>query len=188
MMKNKGLLILLLLWGCGTPVNVGQDVQITIDRELLEDLGREAEDTEDTAQQVDIPLQVKPTGIDMQRQVIIQPVYDMANGLNQPNFEVFQQAFHPESAFFQNGEAGFNELVKLGVTHLIDRIQVESVVGDRATVRVLRTSPAFGSNSRSDELLYQMQTFEGAWKLLQIDKVDSNDLMFSAFKRENQNQ
>lgn len=179
----SALSLTLVLSACPTQ-EVGQSVNITIDRDLLEKVtGKIPEDQAIPETTESVPPPVEPeeefiqtpdldeADFEAEQEAMFQVVYDVANGLNNWDIATFSNALHPNSAFAANMPLFFNQLVEAGTTHQINSIDVEEQEESSAVLFVNRYSTAFGVG-QTEDLFYDLVKTNGEWKLLQIRSVD----------------
>jgi hypothetical protein len=183
-LKSVFLITLLaVLSGCPSQT-VGQSVNITIDKQLLEQITGVAPPATSSPTTVtkpsaspsptlDIEEQLPDESLDDDKEAMFEVVYDIANGLNDWDIYLFNNALHPNSAFAASMPLFFNQLVEVGTTHQINNITVKEQSENAATLRVNRYSTAFGSG-KTEDLYYDLAKVNGEWKLFQIRSVDGS--------------
>lgn len=181
-LKSLFTLSLLLMLSACPSQNIGQSVNITIDKELLEKVTGKL--PEGQASTPPVPeasppingeeepfIQTPDVDLEAEEEAMFQVVYDIANGLNNWDIVSFNQALHPNSAFAANMPAFFNQLVEAGTTHQINQIEVEEHEGNSAVLWVNRYSTAYGFG-KTEDLFYDIFKVNDEWKLLQIRSAD----------------
>ena len=182
-LKSALLLALLTALSACPSQTVGQSVNITIDKQLLEQITGVTPPNTSTpdsnvppsappSQTTDFP-QEPDESLDEDEEALFNVVYDIADGLNDWDIYTFSNALHPNSAFAVNMPGFFNQLVEAGTTHQINNITVEEQTENTATLRVNRYSTAFGSG-KTEDLFYDLLKVDSEWKLLQIRSVDGS--------------
>lgn len=179
-LKLAVMLSLLLMLSACPSQNIGQSVNITIDKELLEKVTGKLPEGQASASPVpeasppdeeETFIQTPDVDLAAEEEAMFQVVYDIANGLNNWDIVSFNQALHPNSAFAANMPAFFNQLVEAGTTHQINQIEVEEHEGNSAVLWVNRYSTAYGFG-KTEDLLYDIFKVNDEWKLLQIRSAD----------------
>lgn len=192
----SALLIILgvALSGCPSQT-VGQSVNITIDKQLLEQVtgvtppppppGTSTPSDNVPPSSAPIPSPSPPQDhqgaddeffdevLDDETEAMFNVVYDVADGLNDWDIYTFSNALHPNSAFAANMPLFFNQLVEAGTTHQINYVTLKEKTDNSATLRVNRYSTAFGSG-KTEDLYYDLLKVNTEWKLLHIRSADGS--------------
>lgn len=176
--------LLFVLSGCPSQT-VGQSVNITIDKQLLEQItgvappgtSPDTSATPSPGKSTNPPSPPEPHTseevTESEREALFSVVYDVADGLNDWDISLFSNALHPNSAFAANMPLFFNQLVEAGTTHQINSVVINEKTENSATLSVNRYSTAFGSG-KTEDLYYDLLKVNTEWKLLHIRSADGS--------------